>query len=102
VAESGTIIWLDLSRSETMRRIVPRMLRRSARSEQLWNSNRERWVTLVDPRPDRNVVLWAWTSHPRVRREYVQRFADAEGSDLTLIRLRTQDAIDDFQTSLAH
>lgn len=99
---ADTIIWLDLSRSETMRRIVPRTLRRIARNEELWNGNRERWATLVDPRPERNVVLWAWTSHPGVRRDYAQRFADAEGSDLTLVRLRSQDVIDDFLASSAY
>ncbi len=96
---ADTIVWLDLPRSETMRRIVPRTLGRVARGERLWNDNRERWTNLVDPRPNQNMILWAWTRHPIVRREYAQRFADAEGSHLTLVRLKTPTEIDAFLAS---
>lgn len=98
---ADTIVWLDLSRSQTMRRIVPRTLRRIARSEELWNGNRERWTKLVDPRPEENVILWAWTRHSTMRRDYGHRFAVAQGSHLTLIRLRTPAEIDAFVQSLA-
>lgn len=98
---ADTIVWLDLSRSQTMRRIVPRTLRRIARSEELWNGNRERWTKLVDPRPEENVILWAWTRHSTVRRDYGHRFVAAQGSHLTLIRLRTPAEIDAFVQSLA-
>lgn len=98
---ADTIVWLDLSRSQTMRRIVPRTLRRIARSEELWNGNCERWTKLVDPRPEENVILWAWTRHPTVRREYATRFAAARGSHVTLVRLRTRAEIDEFVRSVA-
>jgi adenylate kinase family enzyme len=98
--QADTIVWLDLSRSQTMRRIVPRTLRRLARREALWNGNRERWTKLVDPRPEENVILWAWARHPTVRRDYADRFAAAQSSHLTLIRLRTPAEIDEFVRSI--
>jgi len=97
---ADTIVWLDLPRSQTMRRIVPRTLGRIARREGLWNGNRERWTNLIDPRPDSNIILWAWTRHPIVRDDYEQRYAAAEGSHLHLIRLRTPEAINEFVQSV--
>jgi adenylate kinase family enzyme len=93
---ADTVVWLDLPRWETMRRVGRRTLRRISRGEELWNGNRERWVGVVDPRPEHNILLWTWISYDRVKGEYGARFEDPKWSPLRLIRLQSQTAIDEF------
>lgn len=87
---ADTIVWLDLPRWRVMRAILPRSLRRVATRERLWNGNRERWRNLLDPRPEENVVLWAWTQHPVVRARYAGLFADPRWAGSTRVRLRSR------------
>ena len=93
---ADTVVWLDLSRGLTLRRIANRTLRRFVRREQLWNGNKENWRNFVDPRPENNVILWSWTRHPSVRSHYDDRFNDPEWSHLELVRLRSQPEVDAF------
>ncbi|MEM6675409.1 MAG: adenylate kinase, partial [Planctomycetota bacterium] len=56
---ADTVVWLDLPRGVTARRIISRSLRRAWTREELWNGNRERWLNLFLPVPKHNVVLWS-------------------------------------------
>jgi adenylate kinase family enzyme len=80
------VVWLDLPRSQVMRQVTGRTLRRWARREELWNGNREPgpWRIFVEPE---YVVRWAWTSHPRVE----QRISALLEGDPTrpVVRLRS-------------
>ena len=85
VRERATkIVWLDLPLWRVMLQIVPRTLGRVLLRRELWNGNRERWRGLVSRKPEESIILWAWTSHARRRREY------AEQLDERWVRLRSR------------
>ena len=93
---ADTVVWLDLPRFTVMRAIVLRTLRRIVRREELWNGNRERWANFFDPRPEENVILWAWTHHPLYRAQYTAAAADPEHAHLRFVRLRSREAVRRF------
>ena len=98
--QADTVVWLDLPRWETMRRVATRTFRRVLQGEQLWNGNRERWPGVVDPRPEHNILIWTWIRYGRVREEYAGRFEDPKWSALRLFRLQSQAAIDEFVANM--
>ena len=89
-ARAQAIVWLDPPRSVVMRRVVSRTLRRLASGEVLWNGNRERWQNLFDPRPEENVVLWAWTRFDHVRRKYGEMMRDGTWAGRLVFHLRDE------------
>lgn len=97
---ADTVVWLDLPRAQTMRRVVGRTFRRISRGEQLWNENQEGWLNVVDPRPDNNIILWTWTRYSSVRAQYGARFIDPQWSRLTLVRLGTPAEVESFVAAL--
>ena len=97
---ADTVVWLDLPRSQTMRRVGARTIRRIFRGEKLWNDNQERWRNLVDPRPEENILLWTWTRYNKVKQQYAQRFDDPQWSGLNRVHLMSEDAIDEFVASV--
>lgn len=78
------MVWLDLPRAVTIRRVTRRTVRRRFRREELWNGNREGplWRIVSDPE---HIIRWAWTSHPRVA-ERVALVLEAR-PDLPVVRL---------------
>lgn len=78
-ASADTVAWLDPSRLVVMRSVIRRSLARGWSGTELWNGNRERLLNLLDPRPDRNIVLWAWTQFPKYRASYEAESRDAPG-----------------------
>ena len=93
---ADTVVWLDLSRSRVMRRVIGRTLRRVGRGIELWNGNRERWRNLFDPRPEQNIILWAFTRHGRYREKYARKSADPALAHLAWRRLRTPGEVSAF------
>ena len=65
LAGADTVVWLDYPRRTVMSRVVRRTLGRLITRRELWNGNRESWRNLLRRRPEDNIVLWAWTAHPR-------------------------------------
>ena len=65
--DADTVVWLDYSRSLVLARVVRRTVGRLVLRRELWNGNRESWRNVVSRDPLKNVVLWAWTQHPRYR-----------------------------------
>lgn len=98
--QADTVVWLDLPRSQTMRRVGARTIRRIFRGEKLWNGNQERWRNLFDPRPEENILLWTWARYDKVKQQYAQRFDDPQWSDLNRVRLRSQEEADAFLGSV--
>lgn len=78
------IVWLDLPRWRVMLQIVPRTVGRIAGRRELWNGNREQWRNLLTRDPRENIILWAWTTHARRRREYTEQL------DERWVRLRSR------------
>ncbi len=60
-----TIICLDYSRGFVMRRLLNRTLARIWNRTELWNGNREKFWFLFSPNKEKNLLLWAWTTHKR-------------------------------------
>jgi adenylate kinase family enzyme len=93
-ARATHIVWLDLPRWRVMAQIVPRTLGRNLLRRELWNGNREPVFGILKRDPLENIVLWAWTTHGRRRREY------AEQLDERWVRLRTRREVDRWLASL--
>ncbi|MGB5655140.1 MAG: adenylate kinase [Acidimicrobiia bacterium] len=97
---ADTVVWLDLPRYRTMRRVGARTLRRIFRGEKLWNGNQERWRNIVDPRPEENILLWTWTRYNKVKEQYGDRFDNPRWSELNRVRLTSQVEVDRFLASI--
>lgn len=56
------LVWLDLPRTQVMRQVILRTLRRRLRRQVLWNGNREPplWTVLRDRD---HIVRWAWRTN---------------------------------------
>lgn len=93
---ADTVVWLDLPRRVVMRQVVVRTLTRVVTGEELWNGNREDWRNLFRPRPEENIILWAWTRHGPTRQKYERHMAAGTWSGSTLIRLRSRRQVDEF------
>jgi adenylate kinase family enzyme len=97
---ADTVVWLDLSRPVVMRRVVARTLRRMLLRVELWNGNRERLANLVRRDPEENIVLWAWTTHPKNRRRYLDAMEDPTWAHLRFVRLRSPAEVEAWVGSL--
>jgi adenylate kinase family enzyme len=76
------IVWLDLPLRVKFPRLLRRTVRRAWSREELWNGNRESWRISFLSRE--SILLWAFRTHWKNRREWPERFAGRE-----LVRLRT-------------
>ena len=99
---ADTIVWMDLPRWVTTRRLVWRSLSRSLTRQRVWGDNRERLRDLFSRSAERNVVLWSWRHHDDYAQMY-QTYADGEfWSHATVHRLRTTGEVDSFVESLTN
>ncbi len=97
---ADTVVWLDVSRAEAMRRVIARTVRRARTREVLWNGNVEPWNNFFDPRPTRNIIMWTWTRHPQTRAKLERMTADPQWSHLAVHRLHSQADVDVFLSGL--
>jgi len=86
-SRADTVIWIDPPRHRVMRRLAVRTLRRMVTGAELWNGNRERLSFLFSR--EESVLLWAWTSHHKLRSRYEAAQADPANTHLSFVRLRT-------------
>jgi adenylate kinase family enzyme len=93
---ADTVVWLDLPRSVTVRRVARRSLSRATRRQELWNGNRELWRNLMRWDPEVNIVRWSWSNHGPTRAAYERRVADPRWSHLVVHRLRTPSSVAGF------
>lgn len=68
-----TVVWLDYSRALVMSRVIRRSVVRAFTRAELWNGNRERARTWIEPV---HPIRWSWSHHYRKRAEYAARFAE--------------------------
>ena len=97
---ADTVVWLDVPRSEAMRNVVSRTVRRAATREELWNGNVEPWSNFFDPRPRKNIVTWTWSRFYPTREKYEARTRDPRWAHLDVIRLKSGAEAERFVGSL--
>lgn len=71
-----TIICLDYSRSFVMQRLVKRTISRIRNKTELWNGNREKFWFMFSPNKEKNLLLWAWTTHKRRHQQILELMHD--------------------------
>jgi adenylate kinase family enzyme len=86
---ADTMVWLDLPRWVVLPRVIRRTLKRAVTREELWNGNKEPISTFIDPRPDRNVILWSIIKHGEYRRMFEQARSEIDTAHLRLYRLNS-------------
>lgn len=64
LARADLLVWLDLSRLQVARQLVPRTVTRRLRRVELWNGNVEPplWTVFTDRD---HLLRWAWRVHPK-------------------------------------
>lgn len=97
---ADTIVWMDLPRRVSMWRLFKRSVRRSLTREVVWGGNRESLTNLISRDANRNVLLWAWRSHPLYQEVYETYRAGDFWADATVHRLRTRAEVEEFAGSL--
>ncbi len=100
-AAADTVVWLDYPRylvlARLLRRTIPRQLLRTP----LWNGNREPFLGFLDPRPDKNVILYSMLVFRERKRTYVAAKADPAWGHLNFVHLRTPKAADSWLSCAA-
>jgi adenylate kinase family enzyme len=84
LARATAVVWLDYRRSLIMTRVIRRSAVRAVTRRELWNGNRERVTSWLDPD---HPIRWSWSTFHRRRVEYEARFASAEHAHLPVVRL---------------
>lgn len=82
-----TVVLYDLPRWLVMRRVLRRSLRRTLKSEELWNGNKERWRNLASFDPKVSVVAWAWSTHRDRHRQVVEMLNSPPRDDLRIVHV---------------
>ncbi len=90
------IIYLDMSRALTMKRVILRTLGRVARREELWNGNRERVTNMLHPKPEENIILWAFVKWKGYRERFRENMKDGSWKHAQVIHLQTPAAVQKF------
>lgn len=97
-SRADTVVWLDYSRAVIMSRLLLRTLHRAISGKELWHGNRESLRKAFFSRD--SILLWAWQTYPRRRREYPVLLAQPEYAQLQVIRLRSPKESRAWLTSL--
>lgn len=93
---ADTIVWVDPPRWRIMARIIRRTIVRGLFRVELWNGNRERLSNMFRREPEENIVLWAWTTYPKLQQRYGQIFSSDEWGPRSKIRLGTRADVEAF------
>ena len=91
--KADTLIWLDLPFLTLFYRILWRTLRRVVKREKLWNDNTEGLDALFG---SNSMPLWVIKTYWRRKREYPVLLSKPEYSHLNIIRLETDQEINDW------
>ena len=82
------IIWLDYPFHIVFWRLFTRTIRRSAFQEELWNGNREIFLTHLKLWSEESLFHWLFKTYWRRKREYPMLFALPENAHLKIIRFK--------------
>ena len=99
--QADTIVWLDLPRRIVMNRVVWRTIRRVFTREELWNGNKEPWTNLYHWDPERNIIRWAWATHPECREKYERAASNGSWAHAEVIHLMSPEKVENFLGSTA-
>ena len=91
--KADTLIWLDLPFLTLFFRILWRTLRRVVKREKLWNDNTEGFDALFG---SNSMPLWVIKTYWRRKREYPVLLSKPEYSHLNIIRLETDQEINNW------
>lgn len=97
---ADSVVWLDPPRRVVMSRVIRRTLRRVVTREELWNGNKEPWSNLFNPKPEKNIIAWAWTRYRSTREKYERMSVDGTWSHLQVVRLSDAQSATRFLESL--
>lgn len=86
-SRADTVVVLDLPRWQVMSQLLARTLRRVITGQELWNGNREEWGNLLARDRERNILLWAWTTHAEIRQRYRTAARDPRWWHLRFLRV---------------
>lgn len=87
---ADTVVWLDLPRRAVMRQVIARTASRQITRRRLWNGNREPVLGFLRPRPEDNIILWAWTHYATIVERYESAMLDERFRHLRFVRLRSR------------
>lgn len=91
-------VWLDYPFRVMMGRLLSRTLRRGITREELWNGNRERLRTQFLSRD--SLILWAFQTYWKHKRDFKTLFERAEYSHLAVAHLRSTRSTRDWLSSI--
>ena len=83
------VVWIDPPRAVVMTQVIARSVSRALTGRELWNGNKERMRTWLDPE---HPIRWAWSQYDRKRVEYPRRLAQPENAHLRVHRVRSRRA----------
>ncbi len=95
---ADTIVFLDYSFWTVFGRLLRRTWRRAVEREELWNGNRESVGLSFFSRE--SVLLWMLRTYRRNRKNYSALFRQPEYERLSVIRLRSPRAADEWLSGL--
>ena len=93
---ADTVVWIDLPRRVVMRRLARRTLSRALRRTELWNGNREPLRNFTSLKPERSILVWAWTRHDLYRSRYEEAMVSGAWPRVRFERLRSRRAVEEF------
>jgi len=85
------IALIDLPRRVVMTRIIKRTVLRIVRRERLWNDNRESWRNALSRDPQRNIVVWSWTTHSKYHETVPREARESVGAERVVVLSRARD-----------
>ncbi len=91
--QADTIVWLDYPFRVILFRLVIRTFKRLVMGDECCNGNRESWRMVVSKE---SIILWAFQSHWRHRREYGAKLRDPAHAHLRQVRLRSPGEADSW------
>jgi adenylate kinase family enzyme len=92
------LIWLDYPLRVLLWRLLRRTLRRTLGKEELWNGNRERFITQFLSRD--SLFVWLFRTYWRRRHTFPLAFEQPEHSHLEVVILRSQSETHDWLSGL--
>ncbi len=96
---ADTIIWLNLAAHVFMRRLAVRTVRRALTREELWNGNREPLTNFYSLDPQKNVILYAWTTRQRLQKQYEEHMSDGTWAHASVVHLTSPRQVNDLLAS---
>jgi adenylate kinase family enzyme len=95
---ADVIVFIDLPKSQVMRQVATRTLRRLLFREEMWNGNRESFRNVISLDPMKNIVVWSWTTHAKYH-ELVPEEARAHADHAKVVTLSSKREVQAFLES---